>query len=222
MATGAGVVVGVVVGAVVVVAPDPESVPPPADGAVTGLGAVGAGTGVGTGRGRGVGVLLDEPRGGMVTGDERTGMAGSADPLPESETRSALMTVAAEVADGTTTTSDERVAPEAYEVGWAVDAVVPLVHTELPAGVGAAEVGAVTAGAGGCVGTEPTGTGSAGAAISPDQAEAEYVRFGFGVTFFWATGDADAARAVPSPTATTPTVIPWVTRAWRTRRAPIF
>ena len=153
--------------------------------------------------------MLDEPRGGMVTGDERTGIAGRVnDPLPASETRSALMTLATEVADGTTTTSAERVAPEdapgAYAVGWAVEAFVPLVHTELPAEVGATGDGPVAAGVGG----EPTGAVSAGAAISPDQAEAEYVRFG--VTFFWATGDADAARAVPSPTATTPTVTPWV------------
>lgn len=109
MAAGAGVVVGVVVGAVVagVVDPDPESVAPPAAGTVTGL------VGAGVGRGRGAGVLLDEPRGGMVTGDERTGIEGSDnDPLPESETRSALMTLAAEVADGTTTTSDDRAVVE--------------------------------------------------------------------------------------------------------------
>lgn len=105
MAAGAGVVVGVVVGAVVagVVDPDPESVAPPAAGTVTGL------VGAGVGRGRGAGVLLDEPRGGMVTGDERTGIEGSEnDPLPES----ALMTLAAEVADGTTTTSDDRAVVE--------------------------------------------------------------------------------------------------------------
>jgi hypothetical protein len=160
---GAGVVVGVVV--VGVVDPDPESVAPPAEGTVTGL----VGAGVGTGRGSGAGLLLDEPRGGMVTGDERTGIEGSDnDPLPESETRSALMTLAAEVADGTTTTSDVRAAledaPGTYEVGWAVDAVVP-----------------VTAGAGVGVDGDATGAGSVGAATSPDQSEAEYVRFG--VTF---------------------------------------
>lgn len=181
VAAGAGVVVGVEVGAVVAgVDPDPEPVAPPADGTVTGVGAVGAGTGTG----RGAGVLLDEPRGGMVTGVERTGIEASADPLPESETRSALMTVAPEVADGTTTTSDERVAPEAYEVGWAVDAVAPLAHTELAAEVGAAGEGAATDGAAVGVGVEPKGAGLAGAAIRPDQAEAEYVLFGLGVTFF--------------------------------------
>jgi hypothetical protein len=177
---GAGVVVGVVV--VGVVDPDPESVAPPAEGTVTGL----VGAGVGTGRGSGAGLLLDEPRGGMVTGDERTGIEGSDnDPLPESETRSALMTLAAEVADGTTTTSDVRAAledaPGTYEVGWAVDAVVPFVHTELAAEAGAAGDGPVTAGAGVGVDGDATGAGSVGAATSPDQSEAEYVRFG--VTF---------------------------------------
>jgi hypothetical protein len=88
---------------------DPDPVAPPADGTVTGL----VGVGAGTGRGRGAGVLLGEPRDGTVTGDERTGIDGRVnDPPPESETRSALTTLAVEVADGTTTTSAERVAPE--------------------------------------------------------------------------------------------------------------
>jgi hypothetical protein len=109
VAAGAGVVVGVVV--VGAVEPDPELVAPPVEGTVTGL--VGAGVGTGTGMGRGAGVLLDEPRSGKVTGDERTGMEGRFnDPLPASETRSALTMLAVEVADGTSTTSAERVAPE--------------------------------------------------------------------------------------------------------------
>jgi hypothetical protein len=60
-------------------------------------------------------------------------------------------------------------------VGWAVDAFVPLVHTELPADVGAAGDGLVTAGVCDGVGngSEPAGAVSAGAAISPDQSEAE-------------------------------------------------
>jgi hypothetical protein len=137
VAAGAGVVVGVVVVGVA----DPEPVAPPVDGAVTGL--VGAGVGTGTGMGRGAGVLLDGPRSGRVTGDERTGIEGRFnDPLPASETRSALTMLAEEVADGTTTASAEPVAPDeapvAYDVGWAVDAFVPLEHTELPADVGAA------------------------------------------------------------------------------------
>ena len=175
---GAGAVVGVVVAGAV--DPDPEPVAPPADGTVTGP----VGVGAGTGTGRGAGALLDEPRGGMATGDERTGIEGRGnDPLPASETRSALMALAAQVADGTPTTSGQRVAPEGapgpYEVGRAVDALVPLVHTELPADGGATGDGPIPPGAG--VGGEPTGAVSAGAAISPDQSEAEYVLFG--VTF---------------------------------------
>jgi hypothetical protein len=148
VAAGAGVVGVVVAG---VVDPDPEPVDPPADGTVTGL----VGVGRGTGTGRGPGVLLDEPRSGMVTGNEGMGIEGRVKPLPESETRSALTTWADEVADGTTT-SDVRSAtegaPEAYEVG-------------------AAGAGPVAAGAG--VGSEPAGAVSAGTAISPVQSEAE-------------------------------------------------
>jgi hypothetical protein len=207
-AAGAGVAAdgGVVVGVVVVVEPDPEPVAPPEDGTVTGL--VGAGAGTGRGSGMGAGALLEEPRDGRVTGDERTGIEGRVrDP---SETRSALVTLADDVADGSTT-SDVRTAaedpPGTYEVG---RAAVPLLHTELPADGGGAGAGPATAGAGVGVGDEPTGAVLEGAAISPVQSEAEYVFFGW--TLFWATGDADAARAVPSPTATTPTVTPWLTR----------
>jgi hypothetical protein len=151
-----------------VVDPDPDPVAPPEDGTVTGL--VGAGVGTGRGRGRGAGVLPEEPRDGMVTGNERTGIEGSVrDP---SETRSALVTLAAAVADGRTT-SDVRTAAEdalgTYEVGWAV---VPLLHTELPLDGGAAGEGPASAGAVG-VGAEPAGAAPAGSAISPDQSEAE-------------------------------------------------
>jgi len=178
VAAGAGVVggAGAVVGVIVTgaVDPDPEPVAPPADGTVTGL----VGVGAGTGTGRGPGVLLDEPRGGMVSGDERTGIEGrDKDPLPASETRSALMTLGAEAADATTTTSAERVAPEgapgASEVGRAVDTLVPLVHTVLPADSGAVGDGPIRPAAGVGVGGEPTGAVSAGTAISPDQSEAE-------------------------------------------------
>lgn len=74
---GAGFVVGVVGAGVV--DPDPEPVAPPAGGTVTGL----VGVGAGMGRGSGTGAPLGEPRGGMVTGDERTGTEGSDnDPPP--------------------------------------------------------------------------------------------------------------------------------------------
>jgi hypothetical protein len=121
-------------------------------------------------------MLADGPKAGMVTGDERTGMEGSVnDVLPVSETSSARTAVGAAEAAGVTTASATRAVPEdapvAYEVGWTLDALVPLEHTELPTGVGAAGAGSAADGAGG----DPTGTGevSAGAAISPDQAEAE-------------------------------------------------
>jgi hypothetical protein len=169
---GAGVAAngGVVVGVVVVgVGVDPEPVAPPEDGTVTGL--VGAGTGTGRGSGMGAGALLEEPRDGRVTGDERTGIEGRVrDP---SETRSALMALAADVADGSTT-SDVRTAvedaPGVYEVGWAA---VPLLHTEFPADGGAAGAGPAGAGAGVGMGDEPTGAVLEGAAISPVQSEAE-------------------------------------------------
>jgi hypothetical protein len=169
-AAGAGFVIGVVGAGVV--DPDPEPVAPLAGGTVTGL----VGVGTGTGRGRGTGAPLGEPRDGMVTGVERTGIEGSGnDPPPGSETRSALVTLAVDVADGSTTAA-EPAAPEPYEVGRAVEAVVP--HTELPA-AGGAGAGPVTggagagAGAGAGVGGEPTGAVFAGAAIRPDQSEAE-------------------------------------------------
>lgn len=168
-AAGAGFVVGVVGAGVV--DPDPEPVAPPTGGTVTGL--VGVGTGMG--RGSGAGAPLGEPRDGMVTGDERTGIEGSGnDPPPGSETRSALVTLAVDVTDGSTTAA-EPAAPVAYEVGRAVEAAVP--HTELPGVVGAAGAGPVTGGAGAGtgagVGGEPAGPVFAGAAIRPDQSEAE-------------------------------------------------
>jgi hypothetical protein len=164
-AAGAGVVVGVVgAGAV---DPDPEPVAPPAGGTVTGL----VGVGAGTGRGTGTGALLDEPRDGMVTGDERTGIEGSGNAAAVSETRSALVTLAADVTDGTTTAAAPA-APEAYEVGRAVEPAVP--HTALPAVAGVVGAGPVTGGAGAGVGVSgPTGAVLTGAAIRPDQSEAE-------------------------------------------------
>lgn len=88
------------------------------------------------------------------------------------------MTPEVDVTDGSTTAA-EPAAPEAYEVDRAVDAVVP--HTALPAVVGAAGAGPVTGGAGAGVGVGagagvgggPTGAVFAGAAIRPDQSEAE-------------------------------------------------
>lgn len=186
VAAGAGAVDAVGAGAVDAagaVDPDPGAATPPADGTVTGLVGVGAGTGTGTGTGSGAGVLLDEPKSGTVTGDERTGMEGRLNgPLPGSETRSALMTAAADVAAGTTTAvelGDPGDAPAANEVGWAVDAWVLRLHTELPVDGGVAGDGPIPPGGG--VGGEPTGAVPAGAAISPDQSEAEYVLVG--VTF---------------------------------------
>jgi hypothetical protein len=170
-AAGAGFVVGVVGAGVVDPDPDPDPVAPPAGGTVTGL----VGVGAGMGRGSGAGAPLGEPRGGMATGDERTGIEGSGnDPPPGSETRSALVTSAVDVTDGSTTAA-EPAAPEAYELGRAVEAAVP--HTELPAVAGAAGAGPATdgagAGAGAGFGGEPTGAVFAGEAIRPDQSEAE-------------------------------------------------
>jgi hypothetical protein len=165
VAVGAGL--GVVVG---VVDPDPEPAAPPVDGTVTG--AVGAGVGTG----RSGGMVADGPKGGMVTGDETMGMGGSvSEELPVSETSSARTAVGTDVAAGLPTASATRVVPEdapvAYEVGWTLDGLVPVEHTELPAGAGAAGAGPAADGAGG----DPTGTGGlpAGGAISPDQSEAE-------------------------------------------------
>ncbi len=177
---GAGL--GVVLG---VVDPDPELAAQPVDGTVTG--AVGAG--VGAGRSAGTvadgpkaGTVADGPKAGTVTGDETTGMGGSVnDGAPVSETSSARTPVGADVAAGVSTASATRAGPEdapvAYDVGWTLDALAPLEHTELPAGGAAAGAGPAADGgppADGA-GGDPTGTGevSAGVAISPDQSEAE-------------------------------------------------
>ena len=208
---GVGVEGAVVVG---VVDPNPELAVPPLEGTVTG--AVGAGTGAG--------VLLGGTSGGMGTGNERTGMEGSDDdPLLGSETSTALTALGVATADDDdTTASVDRAGatdgPALYEVGRAAAAELPLAQAEL-AGVGGVGGEAVAGGrVPGWAGGEPAGVLGAGAAINPDQSEAEYVRFE--MACFWATGDAEAARAVPSPTATTPTVTPWVTRDPRSRRAP--
>ncbi|HEX4244784.1 MAG TPA: hypothetical protein VHY77_04390 [Acidimicrobiales bacterium] len=222
-AAGAGVGVDVAGGVDGVdgtgVDPEPELDVPPVGGAVTG--AVGAGVGTGTG----AGALGGGTKDWMGAGRERTGLEGN-DPLLESETSCAVTAFGVPtVGDVTTAVERAEVAdvPALNELGRAAAAALPLLQTEL-AGAGADEDGAVAGawGAGRAGGALAGGTG-AGVAISPDQSEAEYVLFEMVfMVFFWATGEADAARAVPRPTATTPTSAPWVTREARSRRAPTF